>query len=98
MAELGIYLHWPYCKSKCPYCDFFSLVNPKVKQEEIINDYLQQLDQYRDMLGKRCIKSVFFGGGTPSLITADNIARVLDKINFLWGIDDKTERPEKSRG
>ena len=91
MAELGIYLHWPYCKSKCPYCDFFSLVNPKVKQEEIINDYLQQLDQYRDMLGKRCIKSVFFGGGTPSLITADNIARVLDKIDFLWGIDDKTE-------
>lgn len=91
MEELGIYLHWPFCKSKCPYCDFFSKVNPRINQNEIINGYLAQLEQYRKILQSRHIKSIFFGGGTPSLITPDNIERILAKINTLWGIDSSTE-------
>lgn len=91
MEELGIYLHWPYCKSKCPYCDFFSKVKRNVNQDEIVEGYLHQLEQCKEMLPDRHIKSVFFGGGTPSLIRADNIEKLLDKIDELWNLDDKAE-------
>ncbi|MBQ9235434.1 MAG: radical SAM family heme chaperone HemW [Alphaproteobacteria bacterium] len=89
--ELGVYFHWPYCRSKCPYCDFFSRVAENVNQDEIIAGYLQQLTRAAQTLGRRCIKSVFFGGGTPSLISPDNIKRLLDKINDLWSIQDDVE-------
>lgn len=91
MDNLGIYLHWPYCKSKCPYCDFFSRIAKQINQDEIIAGYLRQLEQYKDMLGKRRIKSVFFGGGTPSLIKSENIAKILNQIDKLWGIDKLCE-------
>lgn len=91
MDDLGIYLHWPYCKSKCPYCDFFSRVTKHINQDEIIAGYLHQLVQYKDMLGKRHIQSVFFGGGTPSLIKPENIAKILNQIDKLWGIDKHCE-------
>ena len=91
MQELGIYLHWPFCKSKCPYCDFFSRVDKKIDQDDIITGYLHQLSEYRSLIGTYHIKSVFFGGGTPSLIKSENIAKILEKIDELWGLDASAE-------
>lgn len=91
MKDLGIYLHWPFCKSKCPYCDFFSAVKRHVNQDEIITGYLAQLEQYRQLIGNRHIISVFFGGGTPSLIAPQNIELILKKIDSLWKIDSAVE-------
>lgn len=89
--ELSIYFHWPFCKSKCPYCDFFSQVKRNTNQDEIINGYIEQLNKYKKMLPDKNIASVFFGGGTPSLITPQNISRLLDKINELWNISSNCE-------
>ena len=89
--ELSIYLHWPFCKSKCPYCDFFSQVKRNINQEELINSYIEQLLRYKEMLPDKNIASVFFGGGTPSLITPQNISRLLDKINELWHVSKNCE-------
>lgn len=89
--DLSIYLHWPFCKSKCPYCDFFSQVKKNIDQDVIIEGYLNQLDQYCHMLPQRHIASIFFGGGTPSLITPANITAILKKIDSLWGLDNECE-------
>lgn len=89
--DLSIYLHWPFCRSKCPYCDFFSQVSRHINQDEIIDSYLQQLNDYAALVPNRHIISVFFGGGTPSLIAPQNIARVLNQIDKLWGLPSQTE-------
>ena len=89
--NLSIYFHWPFCRSKCPYCDFFSRVKKNIDQKEIIDGYLQQLKSYADLLPKRKIVSVFFGGGTPSLIEPKYVAALLEKINSLWGLKPQAE-------
>ena len=83
MRRAGIYIHWPYCKSKCPYCDFFSRV-AKVDQDDIIKSYLEDLAYYRSLNNNYHISTIFFGGGTPSLITPQNIEKTIDKITSLW--------------
>ncbi len=88
---LSIYLHWPFCRSKCPYCDFFSKIAKNTDQDKIIDGYLQQLESYAEMLPDRRIISVFFGGGTPSLIHPRNVARILEKINNLWSVAAEAE-------
>lgn len=89
--DLSIYFHWPFCKSKCPYCDFFSQVKHNSDQNKIINSYIEQLNKYKEILPNKNIVSVFFGGGTPSLITPQNISRLLNKINELWLVSPKCE-------
>lgn len=90
-SDLSIYLHWPFCRSKCPYCDFFSRVQKNVDQNKIIDGYLNQLEKYKELLPERKIISVFFGGGTPSLIQPQNIERILNKITALWPTDEHIE-------
>lgn len=88
---LSVYIHWPYCKSKCPYCDFFKRVNPNVNQDEVVASYLNELDYYHHLVPNRKIRSVFFGGGTPSLLKPELINRILDRIAKLWSFDDNPE-------
>ncbi len=83
MNRVGIYIHWPYCKSKCPYCDFFSRV-AKVDQDEVIASYLEDLAYYRELNNNYQVSTIFFGGGTPSLIAPKNIEKIIDKITSLW--------------
>ena len=90
-SDLSIYLHWPFCRSKCPYCDFFSRVQKNVDQNKIIDGYLNQLEKYKELLPDHKIISVFFGGGTPSLIHPKHIERILDKITALWPTDEHIE-------
>lgn len=80
MNKLGIYIHWPYCLSKCPYCDFYKEVCKDIPQEKIIYQYLEDLDFYLSMTSGKEVVSIFFGGGTPSLIEPKLIEKI---INFI---------------
>lgn len=88
---LSIYFHWPYCKSKCPYCDFFKRVTRDVNQREIIDLYCKQLEYYHLLVPDRVVRSVFFGGGTPSLIKPEYISCLLEKISKLWSLESNIE-------
>ena len=88
----GLYIHFPWCERKCPYCDFNSHVSGQLLPEAemvtaLINDYTSDLETY----GARPIDSIFIGGGTPSLISAQSIARLLDGIDRLTPLSDTTE-------
>ena len=87
----GIYIHWPYCRSKCPYCDFFSQVPRHLDQEAIINSYLADLDYYHNLTPERLVSSIFFGGGTPSLLKPSLIEAVINHISRLWHVSPKVE-------
>ncbi len=87
----GIYIHWPYCLSKCPYCDFFSKVKKNVNQDEIIETYLQDLDFYHTFSNEKTVTSIFFGGGTPSLIKPQNIEKIINAVSHKWKISPKAE-------
>ncbi len=76
MKPIGLYLHIPFCNGKCPYCDFYS-VNP---ENETVKKYVDALCREIDNAGG-IYDTVYFGGGTPSLIGADNIARIMSHIN-----------------
>ena len=88
---LAIYVHWPFCKFKCPYCDFNSHVRERVSHDDWREAYVRELRHYRDLTGPRQIQSVFFGGGTPSLMEPATAALVIDTIADLWGLPQGTE-------
>ena len=90
--KIGIYFHWPYCKSKCPYCDFYKEIHCGQNQDEIIDSYIQDLDFYKDfILPEHLVVSVFFGGGTPSLIEPKNIEKLLNHISKNFPISSDME-------
>jgi len=89
--NIAIYIHWPFCKSKCPYCDFYKELARNVDEERIIAEYISALRHYHDLISERRVTSVFFGGGTPSLISPQNIARLIDCINALWSMAETPE-------
>ena len=89
--NLAIYIHWPFCLSKCPYCDFNSHVRERIDQEIWADSLLRELDYFRGLSGKRTVGSVFFGGGTPSLMSPDVVARLLDRISRNWQCDEGIE-------
>lgn len=80
----GVYIHWPFCLSKCPYCDFYKEVRKNVPQDEIIAGYKRELDFYYQYTSANVVSSIFFGGGTPSLIKPENIAALIDYISGKW--------------
>lgn len=87
----GIYIHWPYCLSKCPYCDFFSKVKKNIEQEKIIQDYLNDLDFYANLTSDKIVSSIFFGGGTPSLIKPQLLEKIINHISKKWSIAPNIE-------
>lgn len=89
--QLSVYIHWPYCRSKCPYCDFFKRVEKNTPQQEIIDSYIRELNYYKTLIPNRRIRSIFFGGGTPSLIEPQYVERLIDRIFALWPAEDKPE-------
>lgn len=91
IVPLSIYIHWPYCLSKCPYCDFFSKVDKHVDQKQIIDGYLDDLNWYHDLTAKQTVQSIFFGGGTPSLIEPQYIEKVINHIFKLWPTTKQVE-------
>ena len=88
----GVYIHWPFCAQKCPYCDFNSHVRfGGIDEARFLAAYLAELDRTRALLGPRAAQSIFFGGGTPSLMAPATVAAILDRIGELWSIAPDAE-------
>lgn len=85
MNNFGIYLHWPFCQSKCPYCDFNSHVSDAVNQRTWAKAFVSELVRYHNECPEPVVSSVFFGGGTPSLMAPELVETILICIAELWG-------------
>ncbi len=87
----GLYLHWPFCQAKCPYCDFNSHVVSHIDQDRWQRAYLAELDRAARTTGDRILDTVFFGGGTPSLMSAELVQAILDRIRRNWRLSNSLE-------
>ncbi len=90
-AGFGVYVHWPFCQSKCPYCDFNSHVVANVDQARWAKALTRELAYMRDLTGPRRVHSIFFGGGTPSLMEPATVEAVLAQIAALWTMEEGVE-------
>jgi putative oxygen-independent coproporphyrinogen III oxidase len=83
----GVYVHWPFCASKCPYCDFNSHVRTGgVDQQRYLAAYLRELANVAALSPKQTVSSIFFGGGTPSLMQPATVGAILDAIAGHWTV------------
>ncbi len=80
----GLYIHWPFCTSKCPYCDFNSHVAATIDGASWQRAYLSELDRYGQETAGRVLNSVYFGGGTPSLMDPGLVGALLDRLSAHW--------------
>jgi putative oxygen-independent coproporphyrinogen III oxidase len=88
----GVYVHWPFCAAKCPYCDFNSHVHRGPFDESgYVDAYKREIANTARLAPGRLVRSIFFGGGTPSLMTPNAVGAILDAIAAHWQVDDKAE-------
>jgi oxygen-independent coproporphyrinogen-3 oxidase len=88
----GIYVHWPFCKAKCPYCDFNSHVRHEpVDALSFARALATELAWFAGRTPGRTVSSIFFGGGTPSLMPPETVGHVLDSIGGLWSVSPDVE-------
>ena len=88
----GVYVHWPFCKAKCPYCDFNSHVRHQpVDAMAFAQALARELQWFAGQTPGRAVTSIFFGGGTPSLMPPEAVAHVLDTIGRLWSVAPDVE-------
>jgi putative oxygen-independent coproporphyrinogen III oxidase len=78
-SGFGLYVHWPFCRAKCPYCDFNSHVAPAVDEARWTRALVAEIDRSARELGPRTLTSIFFGGGTPSLMAPAIVAAVIER-------------------
>ncbi len=87
MSAFGLYIHWPFCKAKCPYCDFNSHVRHEaVDSNSFATALVTELAYMATRTPGRTVSSIFFGGGTPSLMAPRDVAMVLDGVAALWPV------------
>jgi putative oxygen-independent coproporphyrinogen III oxidase len=88
----GVYVHWPFCLAKCPYCDFNSHVrHGGIDQGNFVAAYLAELKHFATLAPGRVVSSIFFGGGTPSLMAPETVGAILDRIAELWTVAPDAE-------
>lgn len=87
----GIYIHWPYCLAKCPYCDFNSHVAEHIDHSQWQEAYRKELSYIAEKTKNRTVTSIFFGGGTPSLMHPKTIEGVIQDIHKLWPVAENIE-------
>ena len=87
----GLYIHWPFCEAKCPYCDFNSYVNTTVDNDIWEKALLSELDRHRKLTQGRVLNSIFFGGGTPSLMPPRMVERLIDRARSHWALANDIE-------
>lgn len=87
----GLYIHWPFCQAKCPYCDFNSHVVSHIDQAAWAAAYLSEIERIGVETQGRVLRSVFFGGGTPSLMDPDVVDAILTKVRSTWTIANDIE-------
>ena len=93
MSAFGIYVHWPFCAAKCPYCDFNSHVRERYDESRWARAIGKELEAVASLQGndRPEVTSIFFGGGTPSLMSGAAVGSVLDAIAGLWLVDPEAE-------
>ena len=90
--DLSIYIHFLFCKSRCPYCDFFKGILPKNFDEEgYVKRIISDLEKSRELSGERPVKSIFFGGGTPSILSSKAVFTILDEIKKIYDVKKNAE-------
>jgi putative oxygen-independent coproporphyrinogen III oxidase len=87
----GLYVHWPFCRSKCPYCDFNSHVRAAVDHGRWRRALLRELEHYGEATKGRRLTSIFFGGGTPSLMEPETVGAVIEQARGIWQADPDIE-------
>ena len=87
----GLYVHWPFCLSKCPYCDFNSHVVDAVDHERWREALLRELHTLAPRVSSRRLASIFFGGGTPSLMAPETVAAMIAEARRNWVVDEDCE-------
>ena len=91
-SGFGVYVHWPFCMAKCPYCDFNSHVRHQaVDQPRFAAAFAREMATMRERTGQRTVSSIFLGGGTPSLMQPETVASVLNEISRNWHVPDDIE-------
>lgn len=87
----GLYIHWPFCAAKCPYCDFNSHVSAHIDQTRWKTAYLAEIARVRDETADRRLDTIFFGGGTPSLMNPDLVAEIITAARAAWPMRNDPE-------
>src|SRR5271170_6369148 len=85
-APLAVYIHWPFCRSKCPYCDFNSHVRERVDAARWTRALIADLERQAALVPDRIVTSIFFGGGTPSLMPPETVAALVERVTALWPV------------
>lgn len=89
---LGIYIHFPYCRSRCPYCDFFRKIKPKDFDETaLVQRYVTDMSRFTEICHGRSVQSIFFGGGTPSLLSPQAVEKILNELSKHYQIQNNAE-------
>jgi putative oxygen-independent coproporphyrinogen III oxidase len=91
MAPLALYIHWPFCLAKCPYCDFNSHVRAHIPEARMVAALRAELAHEAARLGPRRLTSIFFGGGTPSLLSPENVAQLIADAKAAFTPDGDME-------
>lgn len=91
MRELELYLHIPFCVKKCAYCDFLSAPADDVKKQEYVDTLIQEIESYREEYQEYHVITVFVGGGTPSILSAEQIKDIFDALRKNFLIDENAE-------
>jgi putative oxygen-independent coproporphyrinogen III oxidase len=91
-AGFGVYVHWPFCASKCPYCDFNSHVRAGgIDEARFLGAFLKELEHWAALAPGRAVTSIFFGGGTPSLMSTHTVGAILDAVARHWPLGPGAE-------
>lgn len=85
--NLGVYIHWPFCVSKCPYCDFNSHIRRSIDEDAWCKAILTELDYYFEKTSDYQLMSIFFGGGTPSLMAPQTVEKIIRFITKKWSFE-----------
>lgn len=92
MKKLGIYVHVPFCRRKCNYCDFYSIKWKEETENKYIESIINEIKSYGDFLqSKYIVDTIYFGGGTPSILDPNNISKIIDTINDEFEVDKDSE-------
>ena len=87
----GLYVHWPFCQAKCPYCDFNSHVAATIDHARWLDAYLSEIKRVSGETSGRTLTSIFFGGGTPSLMAPDTVGRIIEAALAAWPSANEVE-------
>lgn len=89
--DLGLYLHIPFCVRKCAYCDFLSWRGTEEEQQRYVEGLLKEIESYRSFAQGYRVSTVFLGGGTPSVLSGEQMARILETLQNVFAIEKKPE-------